>query len=272
MKRNPVRVSSTTTVANAAGLTLASVVTGALLQDAPLPRHLTFIVLLALVITATVLVLLMPSPESSNSGSWKLQRISVPANVRRLYIVAAIPVSVVFCVGALLLSLGASMVRELLHTNNAFVAGITLSVLTVSLAATGLLLRNLRPHTSIVSGGLVAAVSLGLLQWEWRSPVASDCFWSPGRFRGVVRALELLRWSATDQPCRTGRSPVRTPRRAVIWRPTPARASSPCSPDCSPQHTVCTPPSTCSVPILAAAALASAALGWHDARSRAATT
>lgn len=164
IKHSQVRVGSTTTVANAAGLTLASVVTGALLQYAPLPRHLTFIVLFALVVTAIGLVLLMPGQPNASNGSWKLQRISVPAELRRLYVVAAVPVSVVFCVGALFLSLGASMARELIHTDNAFVAGITLSVLTVSLAATGVLLRNLRPHTSIVGGGLLAALSLGLLQ------------------------------------------------------------------------------------------------------------
>ena len=164
VKHSPVRVGSTTTVANAAGLTLASVVTGALLQYAPLPRHLTFIVLFALVITAIALVLMMPGPQRSSRGSWKLQRIIVPVELRRLYVVAAVPVAAVFCVGALFLSLGALMARELIHTNNAFVAGITLSVLTISLAATGVLLRNLRPHTSLVSGGLLAALSLGLLQ------------------------------------------------------------------------------------------------------------
>ena len=163
-RHSPVRVGSTTTLANAAGLTLASVVTGALLQYAPLPRHLTYIVLIVLVLTAIALVLLMPSPAGATGGSWKLQRISVPRDLRRLYVVAAVPVSVVFCVGALLLSLGASMVRELIHTSNAFVAGVVLSVLTIALALTGRLLRNLRPHTSLVIGGLLAAAALGLLQ------------------------------------------------------------------------------------------------------------
>ena len=165
IRRSPVRVGSTTTVANAAGLTLASVVTGVLLQYAPLPRHLTYIVLFALVLTAIMLVLLMPSPAPSPSGgSWKIQRITVPAHLRRLYLVAAVPVSVVFCVGALFLSLGASMVRELLHTSNSFIAGGTLSVLTISLALTAVALRNLKPHHAIIIGGLLAAAALGLLQ------------------------------------------------------------------------------------------------------------
>ena len=163
-RNSPVRVSSTTTLANAAGLTLASIVTGALLQYAPLPRHLTFVVLLALVATAIVLVALMPAAAASSGGGWKFQRISVPPELRRLYLVAAVPVSVVFSVGALLLSLGALMVRELIHNSNAFVAGIILSVLTISLALTGRLLRNLAPHTSITLGSLLAAAALGLLQ------------------------------------------------------------------------------------------------------------
>jgi predicted MFS family arabinose efflux permease len=270
VKRNPVRVSSTTTVANAAGLTLASVVTGALLQYAPLPRHLTFIVLFALVITATVLVLLMPSPVSSNSGSWKLQRISVPANVRRLYIVAAIPVSVVFCVGALLLSLGASMVRELLHTNNAFIAGITLSVLTVSLAATGLLLRNLRPHTSIISGGLVAAVSLGLLQW---SAVTGSLglFLVAGAVSGASYALSFsggLRLINHAAPVAHRSGLLAALYLAAYASQGVIAVLAGLFTTAHGLHATL----DLFVPILAAAALASVALGWHDARSRAATT
>ena len=187
---SPVRVSSTTTLANAAGLTLASIVTGALLQYAPLPRHLTFIVLLALVVVAIVLVLLMPHVGTAAGGSWKFQRISVPAELRRLYAVAAVPVSVVFCVGALLLSLGAQMVRELIHTSNAFVAGIVLSVLTVALAITGRLLRNMSPHTSLTVGSLLAAAALGLLQLT-ASTGSLTLFLVTGVVGGVAYALSF---------------------------------------------------------------------------------
>ena len=163
VKRSPVRVGSTTMLANAAGLTLAAVVTGALVQYAPLPRHLTFAVLLALVLVAIVLVLLMPTTTAAG-GSWRLQPITVPRQLRHTFLVAAIPVAVVFSVGALLLSLGASMIRELLHSNNALVAGIMLSVLTVALAIVGLTFRSVPPHTAIVAGGLLAAAGVGLLQ------------------------------------------------------------------------------------------------------------
>ena len=189
-RNSPVRVSSTTTLANAAGLTLASIVTGALLQYAPLPRHLTFIVLLALVVVAIGLVLLMPHVGSAGGGSWKFQRISVPPELRRLYAVAAVPVSVVFCVGALLLSLGAQMVRELIHTSNAFVAGIVLSVLTVALAITGRVLRNLAPHTSITVGSLLAAAALGLLQLT-ASTGSLTLFLVTGVVGGVAYALSF---------------------------------------------------------------------------------
>lgn len=163
VRRSPVRVGSTTMLANAAGLTLAAVVTGALLQYAPLPRHLTFVVLLVLVILAAVLVLLMPT-VSAAGGSWRLQPITVPRSLRQTFLVAAVPVAVVFSVGALLLSLGASMVRELLHSNNALVGGIMLSVLTVTLAIVGLTLRSVAPHTAIIAGGVLAAAGVGLLQ------------------------------------------------------------------------------------------------------------
>lgn len=163
VKRSPVRVGSTTMLANAAGLTLAAVVTGALVQYAPLPRHLTFAVLFALVLVAIVLVLLMPG-TSAAGGSWRLQPITVPRHLRHTFLVAAIPVAVVFSVGALLLSLGASMIRALLHSNNALVGGVMLSVLTVALAIVGLTFRSVPPHTAIVAGGLLAAAGVGLLQ------------------------------------------------------------------------------------------------------------
>ncbi len=164
VRRSPVRVGSTTMLANASGLTLAAIVTGALLQYAPLPRHLTFAVLLVLVVSALVLVVLMPPAGSAGGGSWRLQRITVPRDLRQVFLVAAIPVAVVFSVGALLLSLGASMVRDLLHSSNALVAGIMLSVLTVTLAVVGLVLRSMRPHVAIIVGGLLAAAGVGLLQ------------------------------------------------------------------------------------------------------------
>ena len=163
VKRSPVRVGSTTMLANASGLTLAAVVTGALVQYAPLPRHLTFAVLFALVLLALVLVLLMPT-TSATGGSWRLQPITVPRQLRHTFLVAAIPVAVVFSVGALLLSLGASIVRELLHSSNALIGGVMLSVLTVALAVVGLTFRSVRPHTAIVAGGLLAAAGVGLLQ------------------------------------------------------------------------------------------------------------
>ena len=163
VRRSPVRVGSTTMLANAAGLTLASLVTGTLLQYAPLPRHLAFLVLLVLVATAAVLVLLMPT-TSAAGGSWRLQPITVPRELRRTFLVAAIPVAVVFSVGALLLSLGASMVRELLHSNNTLVVGIMLSVMTITLAIVGLVFRRVPPHTAIIAGGVLAAAGVGLFQ------------------------------------------------------------------------------------------------------------
>lgn len=133
------------------------------MQYAPLSRHLTFAVLFALVLVAIVLVLLMPG-TSAAGGSWRLQPITVPRHLRHTFLVAAIPVAVVFSVGALLLSLGASMIRELLHSNNALVGGVMLSVLTVALAIVGLTFRSVPPHTAIVAGGLLAAAGVGLLQ------------------------------------------------------------------------------------------------------------
>ena len=166
VRNSPARVSATTLVANAAGLTLGLVTTGALLQYAPLPRHLTYLVFLGLALVATALVALMPSGRGTGGGGLRIQPITVPPTLRRLYLVAAVPIAVVFSVGALFLSLGAAMVRDLIHTNNALVAGATLSVLTVALAATGLLLRNLSPHRAVVIGSVLAAVALGLLQWS----------------------------------------------------------------------------------------------------------
>lgn len=162
----PSRVSSTTTCASAGGLALSTVVGGALVQYAPMPRHLLFVVLLVLAAGVAVLVAQLPRPvrdPAARTGSL-VSAVRVPAGLRTGYVVAAVPVATAFAVGALFLALGAQMARELVGTSNVLVTGAALAVLPVSLAATALTLRGLTPHRSIVAGGVLSAVGLAALE------------------------------------------------------------------------------------------------------------
>jgi MFS family permease len=152
-----------TTLANAAGLTIGPFLAGALLQYAPLPRQLSYLILLVLLVAAFALVLRMPDGERANGNGWRPTPVGVPAGQRHTFLTAAAGVAVVYAVGALFLSLGAQIVAQILHTGNALVIGAMLSSLSVVIGISSVTLRQIPPRAAIAAGGLCAAAGLGLL-------------------------------------------------------------------------------------------------------------
>ena len=160
------RVGSITTLAQAGGLTVAQVVTGALVTYAPLPRHLGYLVLLAAVIVGIALVSLMPDdrpPAARGLREIRPQPVGVPAGTRLSFALAATSMSIAFALGALFLSLGAQLAEDILQTHNALEIASVLAAMTVVIGTAGVTLRSLPPRTAVALGGISAAVGLGLL-------------------------------------------------------------------------------------------------------------
>jgi MFS family permease len=162
---NSARASSINTAATATGLTLATLVGGFLVEYAPLPGHLAFWVLFAIALVVLVGVILMPRrvPGSIIDARWRPQRVGVPRSLVRVFIVSSIAIASGFAMGALLLSLGSQIAKDLIKTDNAFVAGAVLSISAVLIGTTAIVARRVEPRTSVLAGGIATAGGMGIL-------------------------------------------------------------------------------------------------------------
>ena len=75
------RAAAVATIANVGGLGGGPLLAGLLVEYAPQPLHLSFVVHIGLVVLAAVAVLVVPE-TSSRTGNIGIQRLSVPAEVR----------------------------------------------------------------------------------------------------------------------------------------------------------------------------------------------
>lgn len=162
---NPARASSINAASTALGLTLATVIGGALVQYAPAPAHLAYWVLLVIVAAVFVAVLFMPrhSPGTELSGRWRPRGVSVPRGLAAVFITSSVGIAAGFSMGALFLSLGSSIAKNLIRTDNAFVAGCVIAISAVLIGTSAIVGRRLQPRTAILIGGLSTAVGMGLL-------------------------------------------------------------------------------------------------------------
>jgi predicted MFS family arabinose efflux permease len=165
---NSARASSINTAATAVGLALATIVGGALVQYAPLPSHLTYWVLLLLSVVVLVVVVFMPRKAVAAAGTepvgrWRPRGIAVPRGLVAVFLTSALAIAAGFSMGALFLSLGSSIAKNLIGTDNAFVAGCVIAISAVVIGVTALLGRRIVPRTAVAIGGVVTAVGMGLL-------------------------------------------------------------------------------------------------------------
>lgn len=163
------RASSINTASTALGLTLATIVGGALVQYAPWPAHLTYWVLCALTVGVFVVVWFMPrdaSGAATVSGAatqWRPRGIRVAPGLGTVVLISAVAVTSGFAMGAIMLSLGSSIAKNLINTPNAFVAGVVISLSAVTIGISAILGRRLAPRVAITIGGLTTAFGMGLL-------------------------------------------------------------------------------------------------------------
>jgi MFS family permease len=161
---NPRFPSVLTTASTATGLTLALLASGLLAQLAPLPLVLSFVLLFILAAGAFVFVALTPDDRPTATGErWRPQGLHLGRGTVRPFIVATLSVSVAYSVGALFLSLGSSMARQLTHTTNLVVIGATLALSSLAIGVTALLIQRIHAHLAIVIGGVVSVGGLAVM-------------------------------------------------------------------------------------------------------------
>ncbi|WP_022885615.1 MFS transporter [Glaciibacter superstes] len=159
------RASSVNTVATALGLALATIVAGALVEYAPAPRQLSYWVLFGVGVLVFVAVLYVPRHVrgTEDSARWRPRPIRIPARLRGVVTAASLAVTAGFAVGAVLLSLGAQIAQDLIHTENSLVTGSVLAITSVVIGLTALAARRVPARVSVMSGGVISALAVGLL-------------------------------------------------------------------------------------------------------------
>ncbi|MFC1440976.1 MFS transporter [Streptacidiphilus sp. N1-10] len=160
----PARGMLINTVAPTFGMALGALGSGLLVQYAPLPTKLSYIIELVLFVALGVALLFLPETAPSAGSGFRivLRRISIPKEARRPFALVALSIVAVWSVGGLFLSLGPSLVAQMLHSNSHVLGGLVVTALagggTVAQLALGRL-SGLRP---IALGGLLLLAGLGL--------------------------------------------------------------------------------------------------------------
>ncbi|WP_051973160.1 MFS transporter [Cryobacterium sp. MLB-32] len=161
--RNPRFASSMATVSTSTGLTLALFASGFLVQVAPLPLVLSFALLVVLGLLVFGLVWRTPHDGPAERVRVRPQAPRLPRGLIRVFILSTVSVGTAYSIGAMFLSLGAQMARDLTGTTNLIVVGGLLAVSSLTIGVTALFLSRVHAHVSIMIGAVVSLAGLGLM-------------------------------------------------------------------------------------------------------------
>ncbi|MDU9001863.1 MFS transporter [Streptomyces mirabilis] len=108
------------------GLTLGAIASGALVQFAPWPRDLIYLVCAGLLVLSAALIVISPETAKSTPGAWRslLPRVRVPARVRHLLPVAAAVFLATWATGAFYQAFMPALVADRLHTHSPLILGL----------------------------------------------------------------------------------------------------------------------------------------------------
>jgi MFS family permease len=151
------------TAATAFGLGSAVLLGGVLIQYAPFPLHLNFAVLAIVLAGLLGFAWFLPRPAAASEARWRPGALVVPRDLLRAFITSATAVSAGYALGALMLSLGTQIARDLIGSANALVNGAILGLFAVVVGSTALIAKRLPGPLAIVLGSGFGIASLGLL-------------------------------------------------------------------------------------------------------------
>ena len=162
------RATAIATVANIGGLGAGPLVAGLLVQYAPHPLQLSFAVHIVLVVLAVGAVLLAPE-TSSRTGRIGFQRLSIPPEVRSVFLTAATAAFAGFSVTGLFMAVVPAFVKSVMGIDNHAVAGAVAGSIFAASAVAQLLSRRITPQRAVaigcailVAGMVTLAVALQL--------------------------------------------------------------------------------------------------------------
>lgn len=160
-RRNPSEVGLTNGIVSAGGMGLGVLISATLVQFAPAPRVVPFVVLFVLFAIAFAGALRMPEPvEASSKLRLTPQRPGVPPAVRRPFFLAALAVISSWSIGGLFLSLGPALSASLLGTDNHLVTSLGVFTLAATGAAAQFAFGRSAPWAGAAVGSLALAAGM----------------------------------------------------------------------------------------------------------------
>jgi predicted MFS family arabinose efflux permease len=163
-RRDPAGVGLTNATAATAGIGLGILVSSSLVDLGWEPRLLPFLVLLALIVTASVGAYWMPEPVGERSRlRLRVERPHVPAVVRRPFVVAALAVLSSWSIGALFFSLGPQLAGHLFGTTDSLVSGSGIVALAAAATLAQRAIGRSRPWIATSTGSIALAAGIVLI-------------------------------------------------------------------------------------------------------------
>lgn len=158
------RAAATMTAFNFVGLTLGPILAGVLVQYAPWPLRLSFVVYLALlVLTAAAALAPRETAKRKGEGLDLRPRLGVPDDARLRFLAPAAAGFAAMAVVGFYAALGPAMVRDALKLDNRALASLVVAELFVVAAAVIVATRGLKARAAMLAGLILTPAGLGLL-------------------------------------------------------------------------------------------------------------
>lgn len=153
-----------TAAAQGLGMMAAALIGGGLIQYAPLPMRLNFLVLTMVLAGLFTAVWFLPNHTASRPhGRWRPKMPSIPNGVFAAFVTATAAVTGSYVLGAMTLSLGAQVARDVVASSNALVNGGTIAVFALFSSLATFPARKASPSKVMLTGALIAMTSSALL-------------------------------------------------------------------------------------------------------------
>ncbi len=156
------RAAAVATIANIGGLGLGPLLAGLLVQYAPAPLRLTFVVHIVLVVLAALAVL-VAAETSGRTGSIGLQRLSVPEQTRPVFATAATAAFAGFAVMGLFTAVAPSFVSGVIGIGNHAAAGAIVCSVFASSAVSQVVAGRIPPQRAVALGCAILVAGMVML-------------------------------------------------------------------------------------------------------------
>jgi MFS family permease len=156
------RAAAVATVANIGGLGAGPLLAGLLVEYAPAPLHLSFIVHIVLAVLAGIAVLVVPE-TSQRTGRIGVQRLSVPVEVRAVFIIASLAAFAGFAVTGLFAAVAPSFLSGVVGIDNHAVAGLIASSIFAASAVAQVAAGKMNTHRAVAIGCGILVVGMVIL-------------------------------------------------------------------------------------------------------------